>query len=351
MADKTLEIKITADDKELEKSLSSVEKSIKDFAKQSTKASVDVDTAGALKKIESLEKKLKELENNKKSRFDFVYGDSIKKINNVLDKLSKLEKNKSIKVNLGLSDNITKALADVNKLKSKSVDIDVSVKGADEAISKLSKIAELSEKVKDIKIGDLNLDKAVAGTASKGKGEKATAKEKERSLKAEANKYAKMAEKAWQEGNVDDFNKYKGMFHNAMQAFTDFKKNLGDLSISGEKGVYSNIIRSLSEASPLYSELVGKIKQLNAEQKKLNDTISLPKQTKQVKQSNKEIERGLQQEAKNYAKMAEKAWKSGDMSAFNTYKDCFSLAMKDLVDFKKALGDLSVSGEKGIYTK
>ena len=168
MADKTLEIKITADDKELEKSLSSVEKHIKALAKQSAKASVDVDTAGALKKIESLEKKLKELENNKKSRFDFVYGDSIKKINNVLDKLSKLEKNKSIKVNLGLSDNITKALADINKLKSKSVDIDVSVKGANEAISKLSKIAELSEKVKDIKIGDLNLDKAVVGTSSKG---------------------------------------------------------------------------------------------------------------------------------------------------------------------------------------
>ena len=101
---------------------------------------------------------------------------------------------------------LTKALADVNKFKSKSVTIDVSVKGADDAISKLSKIAELSEKVKDIKIGDLNLDKAVAGTSSKGKSEKATAKEKERSLKAEANKYAKMADKAWQEGNVDDFN-------------------------------------------------------------------------------------------------------------------------------------------------
>ena len=38
MADKTLEIKITADDKDLEKSLSSVEKSIKAFAKQSAKA-------------------------------------------------------------------------------------------------------------------------------------------------------------------------------------------------------------------------------------------------------------------------------------------------------------------------
>lgn len=351
MADKTLEIKITADDKDLEKSLSSVEKQIKALAKQSAKASIDVDTAGALKKIESVAKKLKELEGSKKSRFDFVYGDTIQKINKVLDKLSKLEKNKSIKVNLGLSDNITKALSDVNKLKSKSVAIDVSVKGADDAISKLSKIAELSDKVKNLKLGGADLDKAVAGTASKGKGEKATAKEKERSLKAEANKYAKMAEKAWKEGNIDDFDKYKSMFHNAMQAFTDFKKNLGDLSISGEKGVYSNIIRSLSEASPLYSELVGKIKQLNSEQKKLNDTVSLPKQTKQVKQSNKEIERGLQQEAKNYAKMAEKAWKSGDMSAFNTYKDSFSLAMKDLVDFKKALGDLSVSGEKGIYTK
>ena len=96
MADKTLEIKITADDKELEKSLSSVEKSIKDFAKQSAKASIDVDTASALKKIEAVEKKLKEIEGNKKSRFDFVYGDTIQKIDMVLNNLNKLEKNKEI---------------------------------------------------------------------------------------------------------------------------------------------------------------------------------------------------------------------------------------------------------------
>ena len=111
MADKTLEIKITADDKELEKSLSSVEKSIKDFAKQSAKASIDVDTASALKKIEAVEKKLKELEGNKKSRFDFVYGKSIQTINSVLDKLAEVDKYKNIKVGLDLASNVNKELA------------------------------------------------------------------------------------------------------------------------------------------------------------------------------------------------------------------------------------------------
>ena len=164
MADKTLEIKITADDKDLEKSLNSVEKHIKAFAKQSAKVSIDVDTASALENLKEVSKELKKITGQKKTSYGFVYGQSLQNLNKILEKLDKLDKYKSINVSLGLSDNISKALAEVNKLKSKSVAIDVSVKGADDAISKLSKIAELSEKVKDIKIGDLNLDKVVVGT-------------------------------------------------------------------------------------------------------------------------------------------------------------------------------------------
>ena len=349
MADKTLEIKITADDKELEQSLSSVEKHIKALAKQSAKASVDVDTAGALKKIESLKKKLNELEGNKKSRFDFVYGDSIKKINSVLDKLNKLEKNKSIKVNLGLSDNITKALADVNKLKSKSVAIDVSVKGADEAISKLSKIAELSKKVKNIKIGDLGLDKAVAGTSPKSKGEKVAPKTTEKTLKQEANDYAKLAEGAWKSRDYNAFYQYKNNFFIAMQNLAEFKRSLGNISASGEKNIYSNMARSLGEMNPLYQSLVKKVAQLDAEQRKFNEDVKKATPVKVDTKQAKDEYQSLAKKAKEAAIEAEKAWTSGDTTKFAQSKAQVMALTKQMAEFKGNLGVSSASSEKNVY--
>lgn len=212
MADNTLEIKITADDKELEKTLSSDEKSVKDFAKQ-----------------------------------------------------------------------LTKALADVNKFKSKSVTIDVSVKGADDAISKLSKIAELADKLKNIKIGDLNLDKAVAGTSSRGKSEKATAPSTPSYTRSKAD-YAKALMALQQNviARAEDYNKAFGTteaekarkaYEGALTALLKFKQQQqGMLSYSSQKAVYNSVAPKIQKDSQAYELLRKKIQEATNATKALNSS-------------------------------------------------------------------------------
>lgn len=263
--DRTLEIKITADDKELKKSLDSAEKAINSFAKKSAGGSVELDTATVEKKIKEVSSRLKEIAENKTTKFNFDYGDSLKKINAVLEKLSELNKPVTIKA-------------------------------------------------------------------------------QERSLRTEARSFADRAEKAWKAGDVPAFNQYKDSFALAMKDLVDFKKALGDLSVSGEKGIYSNMARSLSKTSPLYDDLIKKVKDLNKEQKAFNDIVSMPAPSK-----SKSTEKSLRQEVTDRAKLAETAWKIGGIGAFAQYKAQFFEAMQNLSNFKKELGNLSSGGEKSVY--
>ncbi|MEE1072086.1 MAG: transglycosylase SLT domain-containing protein [Cellulosilyticum sp.] len=346
MADKTLEIKITADDKELEKSLSSVEKSIKDFAKQSAKASIDVDTASALKKIEAVEKKLKELEGNKKSRFDFVYGKSIQTINSVLDKLAKLDKYKNIKVGLDLASNVNKELAKLDKIKSKNVNISINTKGIEDATKKLnglykvlSKIRKANKVIINTQIKDVGkLPKQALNNGSQ------SVKAQEASLMQIAKNYAGLAEQAWMDGDLKSFSQYRDMFRVAMNDLVNFKRALGDLSVGGEKTVYSNMARSLKDTSPLYHDIIKKVSQLDSEQKKFNDDV---RNVGNAKQQYKTLSTALREVTKE----AERAWSVGDKKGFGIAKSQFNDISSLMTQLRKELGTLTVEQEIRSYEK
>lgn len=346
MADKTLEIKITADDKELEKSLSSVEKSIKDFAKQSAKASIDVDTASALKKIEAVEKKLKELEGNKKSRFDFVYGKSIQTINSVLDKLAKLDKYKNIKVGLDLASNVNKELAKLDKIKSKNVNISINTKGIEDATKKLNSLYKVLSKIR-------KANKVIINTQIKDVGKlpkqalnngSQSVKAQEASLRQIAKNYAGLAEQAWMDGDLKSFSQYRDMFRVAMNDLVNFKRALGDLSVGGEKTVYSNMARSLKDTSPLYNDIIKKVSQLDSEQKKFNDDV---RNVGNAKQQYKTLSTALREVTKE----AERAWSVGDKKGFGIAKSQFNDISSLMTQLRKELGTLTVEQEIRSYEK
>ena len=346
MADKTLEIKITADDKDLEKSLSSVEKSIKAFAKQSAKASIDVDTASALKKIEAVEKKLKELEGNKKSRFDFVYGKSIQTINSVLDKLAKLDKYKNIKVGLDLASNVNKELAKLDKIKSKNVNISINTKGIEDATKKLSALYKVLSKIR-------KANKVIINTQIKDVGKlpkqalsngAQSVKAQETSLRQIAKNYAGLAEQAWMEGDLKSFSQYRDMFRVAMNDLVNFKRALGDLSVGGEKTVYSNMARSLKDTSPLYNDIIKKVSQLDSEQKKFNDDV---RNVGNAKQQYKTLSTALREVTKE----AERAWSVGDKKGFGIAKSQFNDISSLMTQLRKELGTLTVEQEIRSYEK
>lgn len=346
MADKTLEIKITADDKELEKSLSSVEKQIKAFAKQSAKASIDVDTAGALKKIESVSKKLKELEGSKKSKFDFVYGKSLQTINSVLDKLAKLDKYKNIKVGLDLASNVNKELAKLDKIKSKNVNISINTKGIDDATKKLnalykvlSKIRKANKVIINTQIKDVGkLPKQALNNGSQ------SVKAQEASLRQIAKNYAGLAEQAWMDGDLKSFSQYRDMFRVAMNDLVNFKRALGDLSVGGEKTVYSNMARSLKDTSPLYNDIIKKVSQLDSEQKKFNDDV---RNVGNAKQQYKTLSTVLREVTKE----AERAWSVGDKKGFGIAKSQFNDISSLMTQLRKELGTLTVEQEIRSYEK
>ena len=346
MADKTLEIKITADDKDLEKSLSSVEKSIKAFAKQSAKALIDVDTASALKKIEAVEKKLKELEGNKKSRFDFVYGKSIQTINSVLDKLAKLDKYKNIKVGLDLASNVNKELAKLDKIKSKNVNISINTKGIEDATKKLSALYKVLSKIR-------KANKVIINTQIKDVGKlpkqalsngAQSVKAQETSLRQIAKNYAGLAEQAWMEGDLKSFSQYRDMFRVAMNDLVNFKRALGDLSVGGEKTVYSNMARSLKDTSPLYNDIIKKVSQLDSEQKKFNDDV---RNVGNAKQQYKTLSTALREVTKE----AERAWSVGDKKGFGIAKSQFNDISSLMTQLRKELGTLTVEQEIRSYEK
>lgn len=271
MADKTLEIKITADDKELEKSLSSVEKSIKAFAKQSAKASIDVDTASALKKIEAVEKKLKELEGNKKSRFDFVYGKSIQTINSVLDKLAKLDKYKNIKVGLDLASNVNKELAKLDKIKSKNVNISINTKGIDDATKKLSALYKVLSKIR-------KANKVIINTQTPKQTPNAPSAPRSRV------DYAKTLTALQQNvvARAEDYNKAFGTpeaekarkaYEGALTALLKFKQQQqGMLSYSSQKAVYNSVAPKIQKDSQAYELLRKKIQEATNATKALNSS-------------------------------------------------------------------------------
>lgn len=346
MADKTLEIKITADDKELEKSLSSVEKSIKAFAKQSAKASIDVDTASALKKIEAVEKKLKELEGNKKSRFDFVYGKSIQTINSVLDKLAKLDKYKNIKVGLDLASNVNKELAKLDKIKSKNVNISINHKGIEDATKKLNALYKVLSKIRKANKVIINTQIKDAGKLPKqalNNGSQSV-KAQEASLRQIAKNYAGLAEQAWMDGDLKSFSQYRDMFRVAMNDLVNFKRALGDLSVGGEKTVYSNMARSLKDTSPLYNDIIKKVSQLDSEQKKFNDDV---RNVGNAKQQYKTLSTALREVTKE----AERAWSVGDKKGFGIAKSQFNDISSLMTQLRKELGTLTVEQEIRSYEK
>ena len=169
-------------------------------------------------------------------------------------------------------------------------------------------------------------------------------KAQEASLRQIAKNYAGLAEQAWMDGDLKSFSKYRDMFRVAMNDLVNFKRALGDLSVGGEKTVYSNMARSLKDTSPLYNDIIKKVSQLDSEQKKFNDDV---RNVGNAKQQYKTLSTALREVTKE----AERAWSVGDKKGFGIAKSQFNDISSLMTQLRKELGTLTVEQEIRSYEK
>ena len=158
----------------------------------------------------------------------------------------------------------------MNQLQSKKIKIDISFENKD-IVNNLKDIDSLLKSIQ--KNSSIKLNVNATGRASGGGGVQSQLQQY-RTLRQEARHFALEAEKAWTVGNKQGFEQNRQNFLVAMKDLADFSRQLGNLSASREAGMYSNMLRSLQQTSPLYNDILNKIKQLKKEQKDFNDLIS-----------------------------------------------------------------------------
>ena len=158
----------------------------------------------------------------------------------------------------------------MNQLQSKKIKIDISFANKD-IVNNLKDIDSLLKSIQ--KNSNIKLNVNATGRAGGGGGVQSQLQQY-RTLRQEARHFALEAEKAWTAGNKQGFEQNRQNFLVAMKDLADFSRQLGNLSASREAGMYSNMLRSLQQTSPLYNDILNKIKQLKKEQKDFNDLIS-----------------------------------------------------------------------------
>ena len=158
----------------------------------------------------------------------------------------------------------------MNQLQSKKIKIDISFSNKD-IVNNLKDIDSLLKSIQ--KNSNIKLNVNATGRASGGGGVQSQLQQY-RTLRQEARHFALEAEKAWTAGNKQGFEQNRQNFLVAMKDLADFSRQLGNLSASKEAGMYSNILRSLQQTSPLYNDILNKIKQLKQEQKDFNNLIN-----------------------------------------------------------------------------
>lgn len=162
-------------------------------------------------------------------------------------------------------------ISDFNQLKSKDVKIRIYFENKD-IVNNLKTIDDLLKSIQ--KNSNINLKMTGSGGGGGAKNNLQSQVQQYRTLRQEARQFALEAEKAWTAGDKHGFEQNRQNFQMAMKDLADFSRQLGNLSAGREAGMYSNMLRSLQQTSPLYQDILNKVKQLKQEQKDLNNLIS-----------------------------------------------------------------------------
>lgn len=156
--------------------------------------------------------------------------------------------------------------------------------------------SELAATMKNVGEQSGEIDYITNATTNAGKAAESTAG-KYKSLQLQVSEAARNADKAWQSGN--GFSSAKNNFEEPLNRLIEFKKELGTLSIGSEKGIYSNLLRSVDEGGTSFKILTDRIKELNAEQQRLKEsTSSQTSVAAPISDVSKEREQVLQEEQK-----------------------------------------------------
>lgn len=166
---------------------------------------------------------------------------------------------------------ITELSTYLNQLKSKNIKVRIDFENKD-IVNHLKSIDDLLKSIQ--KNSNINLKMTGSGGGGGVKTNLQSQVQQYRTLRQEARQFALEAEKAWTAGDKAGFEKNRQNFQVAMKDLADFSRQLGNLSASREAGMYSNMLRSLQQTSPLYQDILNKIKQLKQEQKDFNNLIS-----------------------------------------------------------------------------
>lgn len=234
------------------------------------KMKVTVDTASARMSIKNLQDML----NKKDIRINTGKAESdIIRLSTYMNQLA--SKNVTLGVDVTklaqAKLDITELSTYLNQLKSKDIKIRIDFENKD-IVNNLKTIDDLLKSIQ--KNSNINLKMTGSGGGGGTKSNLQSQVQQYRTLRQEARQFALEAEKAWTAGDKKGFEQNRQNFLVAMKDLADFSRQLGNLSASREAGMYSNMLRSLQQTSPLYQDILNKVKQLKQEQKDLNNLIS-----------------------------------------------------------------------------
>lgn len=369
-----INIKIAGDSKQFQSAMEEIQNSL---SKLKGKFKITTNNTSIEKQVDKIKAKIDKINKNVKMKIDLDTKSFYGKLHNLSMYVDKYQ-NKEIKIKAGLdTSGILSELKKVNNyIQENNKQSGINIFLANDITSINSQLSELAKSLKEInkyKNTSLNLNvnsaKAVAkaetagvDTAkienSGGSAKVDSIRNQYKTLAQEARQYAKLAEQAWREHDDASYRENRDAFQQTLDQMVKFKKGLGNSSFGSEKGIYTGIARSLDKSLPLYDKVIEKIKQIKLEQEAFNASVSIkspkmkPIDTSALNSSAKnakDIEHGLVTEAQRCARLAQRAWASGDMDAFERYKQQFIAARQQVVNFQRSLGTLTIGKEKQFF--
>lgn len=351
MAKEEIEVELKAKATNLQQTLDKMQKTLDKLSSGKHEMKLSTNTNDIIKSLNNLDKQINKISKNNKLNISLNTNDTTNKLKNIDDKLKSINKNSKISITTTTGGTLLKSVEQATKLnnalgKIKNKSFYISINGADEAITKLSKIKSL---LGDIKSKTVNINVNTASRGSRALPSSETIKEQYRTLAQEARNYALQAEKAWSIGDTKSFKSYRDAFMVTMNDMANFKRSLGDLSIGNERNIYANMARGIQQNSPLYNDILEKVKALNEEQRKFNASTGKIKVKTAVAPSAVGGEKiGTSTEYANLQNAAISAAKTLNIAkvdssdAVKAKKD-YENALDALIRFKEAKGSVSYS--------
>ena len=353
MAKEEIEVELKAKAGNLQQTLEKMQKTLDKLSSGKHEMKLNTNADAIVKSLGNVDKQLKKLSKNNNLNISLSAGDTLARLKNIDDRLKSINKNSKVNLTATTGGTLNTAAQQAEKLnkslsKIKSKSITVNVNGANEAINRLTKIKSLLNSIKSKSI-NINLNTAGKTRVGSSGVNSSAIKEQYRTLAQEARNYALQAEKAWSIGDTKSFKSYRDAFMVTMNDMANFKRSLGDLSIGNERNIYANMARGIKQNSPLYNDILEKVKALNEEQRKFNASTGKIKVKTAVAPSAAGGEKigtsteyaNLQNAAISAAKTLNNA-KVDSSDAVKAKKD-YEKALDALIRFKEAKGSVSYS--------